>query len=221
MAWRQPGDKPLSEPRMESLLTHICVTRPQWVKPQSFFLMQGSEMGLFNKHDKKYEMNISRATSATKYTRVHWQTGRQMDEIIHTLRLRQNGHHYALWNTFFWKQIFEFQLNFDRQMPMKPYGIVRPQWVNRVCLLYLGCSYQLPWLLMPWWLTKCQDASFMSQSTGASNVKKILRTLTDQLPASNSLLDINNSVLCWNLIPKTLDFILPCIYLKSVVPVPD
>ena len=29
MAWRRPGDKPLSEPRMESLLTHICVTRPQ------------------------------------------------------------------------------------------------------------------------------------------------------------------------------------------------
>ena len=32
MAWRPPGDKPLSEPMMESLLTHICVTRPQWVK---------------------------------------------------------------------------------------------------------------------------------------------------------------------------------------------
>ena len=31
MAWRRPGDKPLSEPRMESPLTHICVTRPQWV----------------------------------------------------------------------------------------------------------------------------------------------------------------------------------------------
>ena len=29
MAWRQPGNKPLSEPRMESLLTHICVARPQ------------------------------------------------------------------------------------------------------------------------------------------------------------------------------------------------
>ena len=29
MAWRRPGDKPLSEPRMVSLLTHICVTRPQ------------------------------------------------------------------------------------------------------------------------------------------------------------------------------------------------
>ena len=31
MAWRHPGDKPLSEPRMVSLPTHICVTRPQWV----------------------------------------------------------------------------------------------------------------------------------------------------------------------------------------------
>ena len=32
MAWRRPGDKPLSEPMMVSLATHICVTRPQWVK---------------------------------------------------------------------------------------------------------------------------------------------------------------------------------------------
>ena len=31
MAWRRPGDKPLSEPMLVSLLTHICVTRPQWV----------------------------------------------------------------------------------------------------------------------------------------------------------------------------------------------
>ena len=33
MAWRRPGDKPLSEPMMTvcCLLTHICVTRPQLV----------------------------------------------------------------------------------------------------------------------------------------------------------------------------------------------
>ena len=29
MAWRRPGDQPLSEPMMVNLLTHICVTRPQ------------------------------------------------------------------------------------------------------------------------------------------------------------------------------------------------
>ena len=33
MAWRRPGDKPLSEPMMVSLTTHICVTRPQWDIP--------------------------------------------------------------------------------------------------------------------------------------------------------------------------------------------
>ena len=31
MAWRRPGDKPLSEPMMVRSLTHICVTRPRWV----------------------------------------------------------------------------------------------------------------------------------------------------------------------------------------------
>ena len=31
MAWRRPGDKPLSEPMVVRLMTHICVIRPQWV----------------------------------------------------------------------------------------------------------------------------------------------------------------------------------------------
>ena len=35
MAWHHPGDKPLSEPMVVRLLTHICVTRPQWVNPPS------------------------------------------------------------------------------------------------------------------------------------------------------------------------------------------
>ena len=32
VAWRRPGDKPLSEPILVILLMHICVTGPQWVK---------------------------------------------------------------------------------------------------------------------------------------------------------------------------------------------
>ena len=31
MAWRRPGDKPLSEPMVVKLPMHLCVTRPQWV----------------------------------------------------------------------------------------------------------------------------------------------------------------------------------------------
>ena len=39
MAWHWSGDKPLSEPMMVSLLTHICVTRPQWVKGLSYTII--------------------------------------------------------------------------------------------------------------------------------------------------------------------------------------
>ena len=38
MAWRRPGNKPLSEPMMINSLTHVCVTQPQWVKQVKQFL---------------------------------------------------------------------------------------------------------------------------------------------------------------------------------------
>ena len=38
MAWRLPGDKPLSEPVMVKVPTHICITRPQCVKEENFTL---------------------------------------------------------------------------------------------------------------------------------------------------------------------------------------
>ena len=39
MAWRRPGDKSLSEPMMVYLLTHICVTRPQWVNDNTYDIL--------------------------------------------------------------------------------------------------------------------------------------------------------------------------------------
>ena len=42
MAWGWPGDKPLSEPMVVSLLTHICVTRPQWVKSYDLVYLEYS-----------------------------------------------------------------------------------------------------------------------------------------------------------------------------------
>ena len=38
MAWYRPGDKPLSEPMLVSFLTHICVTRSQWVNTIMMFI---------------------------------------------------------------------------------------------------------------------------------------------------------------------------------------
>ena len=40
MAWRRPGDQPLSESMMLSLPTHICVTRPQWVNEDRFVIIK-------------------------------------------------------------------------------------------------------------------------------------------------------------------------------------
>ena len=37
MAWRWPGVKPLSEPMMVYLPTHICVTQPQWVHVKNVY----------------------------------------------------------------------------------------------------------------------------------------------------------------------------------------
>ena len=44
IAWRWPGNKPLSEPMLVRSLTHICVTRPQW------FNSSGAETGIFWKN---------------------------------------------------------------------------------------------------------------------------------------------------------------------------
>ena len=66
MAWRRPGDKPLSEPMMVNLPTHICVTRPQWVNNHSlheasaalcitcdeFFISSTNMSGLVSYSDK-------------------------------------------------------------------------------------------------------------------------------------------------------------------------
>ena len=46
MAWRRPGDKPLSEPMMVSLLTHICVTRRQWVNSLQALLLSAKRNGM-------------------------------------------------------------------------------------------------------------------------------------------------------------------------------
>ena len=43
MAWRRPGDKPISELMIVILLTRICVTRPQWVNSESGLVQSGNK----------------------------------------------------------------------------------------------------------------------------------------------------------------------------------
>ena len=52
MAWRRPGDKPLSEPMLVISLTHICVTRPQWVNHTALndIHFQGCACSIYEMH---------------------------------------------------------------------------------------------------------------------------------------------------------------------------
>ena len=80
MACRQPGDKQLSKQMMASLSTHICVTWPQWV------MSSNARDGIFW---------------------LIWSIPNLlMPWFLNTLRLRQNGHHFAddLFKLIFFKE---------------------------------------------------------------------------------------------------------------------
>ena len=54
VAWHQPGDKPLSEPRLVSLPTHLCVNRPQWVT-LIFIVVQWNDRQI---HEEKLAISV-------------------------------------------------------------------------------------------------------------------------------------------------------------------
>ena len=58
MAWRRPGDKPLSGPMMVRLPTHICGTRPQWVKIMLVY-QQSVLINWFYWTQKLFQFNMS------------------------------------------------------------------------------------------------------------------------------------------------------------------
>ena len=66
-AWRRPGDKPLSEPMMVSLTTHICVTRPQWVNKANPICFIQCCISLVSSHEvRKRINNANRQTELTR-----------------------------------------------------------------------------------------------------------------------------------------------------------
>ena len=58
MAWHRPGDKPLSEAMTVSLLAHICVTRPQWVKYISLPVMPSEVFDMLFLYRYNYHVSV-------------------------------------------------------------------------------------------------------------------------------------------------------------------
>ena len=69
MAWRRTGDKPLSEPMMVCLLTHICVTRPQWVIVES---VRRPKLDVFLLYAYSLIWPNSRVVSEIRYSRCNF-----------------------------------------------------------------------------------------------------------------------------------------------------
>ena len=72
MAWRRPGDKPLCETMMVSLLMHICVTQPQWVN-NSLIQVQGWWRKNVVLYDKGARQNGRRMERETGWVERMWQ----------------------------------------------------------------------------------------------------------------------------------------------------
>ena len=75
MAWRWPGDNPLSEPMMVRLPMHICVTRPQWVNVGTIFtwdnvLFLNYYLGMIANNNHSYGMILSQAWNSDYLFRI-------------------------------------------------------------------------------------------------------------------------------------------------------
>ena len=81
MAWCRPVDKPLSEPTMVNLLTHICVTRPQWINSSwpsdvTWYLWAGPSlfqiMAAASSAPNHYLNQCCRLMNQTRRNKIHW-----------------------------------------------------------------------------------------------------------------------------------------------------
>ena len=72
MAWRRTGDKPLSETMLVLLLTHICVTRPQWVMFSQAYHLSSTRLVTINENFKYRSLSTFWTVSVTLVDLTHW-----------------------------------------------------------------------------------------------------------------------------------------------------
>ena len=149
MAWLRPGDKPLSEPMMDYLLTDIWVTRTQWVKLE--VVPQIDNIGIF---PYVIEHSITWLNYVSSFSKLHfdmfwiliWFTLMFLPQdpidcevlVVYSVDCHQNR----------WK-------NIDRHVGRtNPFGIIRPHWVNPLDSSEVGGHFSID---MPsyWYRESC------------------------------------------------------------------
>ena len=96
MAWRRPGDKPLSEPTMTRLPTHICVIRPQWVNDVIGTVMTAKPCGHYI-HHRKHTNNITDALVQTAFSIHNVDLESINTESMILLSILCSWHYYLNW----------------------------------------------------------------------------------------------------------------------------
>ena len=101
MAWRRSGDKPLSEPMVTSSLTHICVTRPQWVKFVSVLTVTQSRRIWVNEcRESKQKIDITKTKQSNAKQCAYF-----CRHLLSTNQC-QNGP----WCPFYWHDLTAFSI---------------------------------------------------------------------------------------------------------------
>ena len=127
MAWRRPGDKPLSEAMMVSLLTHICVTRLQWVKHTS-----NHTPGLFNYRRVPFLWGTTQL-----WLHVDgWVLGSSISNAL-AMEIVQSSTKPSVW----------LQQNTARKLlvNLKPHNVCDPQWLSNT-FGWVNCSEGGRWM---------------------------------------------------------------------------
>ena len=122
MAWCRPGDKPLSEPMMIILLTHIYVTRPPWVNSALAKLPLNVNFGL---------------TSFIKWPRrnlLYWSSN---ISYFHAPAIETIGNiDYVWWSTLKTMSLRPDQVQVSFQNTSKHTVKI---WIKRACTVYANC----------------------------------------------------------------------------------
>ena len=81
MAWRRPGDKPLSELMMVSSPTHICITRPQWINAGTTKILHKISSTILNNIIWSVQIRFQIVNNYETFCSQHW-TNRRLCSII-------------------------------------------------------------------------------------------------------------------------------------------
>ena len=119
MAWHWPGDKPLSEPMMGRLLTHMCVTRPQWDNdmriccfPKNVFILDKSRFRSKFSTNLDFGRNFRKISISSNGPILKPSTLTDFIDRENTLKFLEVS--FTLWSIHFPVPIFMFQLlSFD------------------------------------------------------------------------------------------------------------